>query len=48
MAYKYKDHLTELKTNFNSLFNKAKQEKILHQIDKKLVDICKESKNKII
>jgi hypothetical protein len=43
-AYKYKDQYIELKSYFNSLFNKAKQEKMLHEIDKEMVDICKEGK----
>lgn len=41
-AYKYRDHFLNLKDFFDKMFNKARFEKALYNIDKKLVDVWKE------
>jgi hypothetical protein len=43
-SYKYRDHILELKDYFDQIFNKAKIEKVLLNFDKKLTNICIESK----
>lgn len=39
-SYKYRDHFIDLKNYFDMVFDKARQEKILLNIDKRLTDIC--------
>lgn len=44
-AHKYREHFLKLKDHFDMMFSKAKHEKILHGIDRKLVNLWKGSKS---
>lgn len=47
-SHRYKDHITGLKEYFDIVFNKTKQEKMLLNYDKKIMEISNQSKKIIL
>jgi hypothetical protein len=45
-TYLYRDHIQQLKDYFDLVFTKAKQQKLLLNVDKKMTDICIENYDK--